>query len=348
MKNRGPYVSHDGLDRKGFITRGTVFWNLPGPQLYEHAIRRGETFLAQHGSLVTATDEHTGWAPNDNLVVREATTEGDIWWGYVNRPFEQTSFNRILEMLRGCVQDRDIYVLDGYAGFSSAQALHAAQTSATDSSPYIGRLASGTAEDRIGQGPGAHPDPSDLSALSLPLVTLEQPWFRVHRRIHDPLHFGKSGDSRFDAPAKEYGALYLAADLRGAFVETFIRGKKGRHFITQEQLRPRLLAELRFPQGLRLVDLTGTGLARIGADGRLCAGGNYRLSQRWALALWQHPERPDGILYPSRHDLSQRCAVVFDRAGVGVSAVNLGSFLDQRHRALLGELLETYQFSLLS
>ena len=97
MKNRGPYVSRHGLDRQGFITRGSVFWNLPEPRLYEHAIRRGEAFLARHG-------------------VREPTTEGDLWWGKVNRPFAPESFNRILEMLRGYVQDRDLYVFDGYAG----------------------------------------------------------------------------------------------------------------------------------------------------------------------------------------------------------------------------------------
>ncbi len=116
MKNRGPYVSRHGLDRQGFITQGTVFWNLPTPRLYEHAIRRGEAFLARHGPLVTATGEHTGRAPHDKFVVREPTTEGDIWWGKVNKPFEPASFNRILDMLRGYVQGRDLYVFDGYAG----------------------------------------------------------------------------------------------------------------------------------------------------------------------------------------------------------------------------------------
>jgi phosphoenolpyruvate carboxykinase (ATP) len=116
MKNRGPYVSRHGLDRQGFITRSTVFWNLPEPRLYEHAIRRGEAFLARHGPLVTATGEHTGRAPNDKFVVREPSSEGDVWWGKVNLPFEPASFNRILEMLRGYVQDRDLYVFDGYAG----------------------------------------------------------------------------------------------------------------------------------------------------------------------------------------------------------------------------------------
>lgn len=198
------------------------------------------------------------------------------------------------------------------------------------------------------QGPGTHPDPEDLSSLSLPLVSLEQPWLRIHRRDLSPVYFGKRGDSRFDAPAQEFGVLYLAGNLKGAFVETFIRGKEGQRFTTLLELGNRAMAEIRFSRTLRLVDFTGSGLARLGADGRLCAGGDYRISQRWALAVWRHPDQPDGILYPARHDLSLRCAAVFDRAGGDVSARNLGSLTDRRHRALLGNLLETYKISLLS
>lgn len=123
MTNKGLYISKYGLDRLGIQCQGTVYWNLPEPQLYEHAIRRGEAHLAQNGSLVTETGEHTGRAPNDKFVVREPTTEGDIWWGKVNRSFDPASFQGILERMRGHMQQRDLYVFDGYAGADPAYRL---------------------------------------------------------------------------------------------------------------------------------------------------------------------------------------------------------------------------------
>jgi hypothetical protein len=64
-----------------------------------------------------------------------------------------------------------------------------------------------------------------------------------------------------------------------------------------------------------LVDLSGNGAVWIGADGRLSTmTDDPGLVQRWALALWGHPERPDGVLYRARHDLSCFSLAVFDRA----------------------------------
>ncbi len=84
---------------------------------------------------------------------------------------------------------------------------------------------------------------------------------------------------------------------------------------------------------LRLVDLTGPALSQIGADGRLTTG-RYDISQQWALALHQHPEQPDGLLYRSRHDPSQLCAAIFDRAADALTASPLGSLADPTNAAL--------------
>ncbi len=195
--------------------------------------------------------------------------------------------------------------------------------------------------------PSPHPEPGDLSAVDLPLVSVESTWYRFHRRAHDAIHFGRSGDCRFDAPNQEYGALYVAESLEGAFVETFLRDRGlGSCLVTLAAIRDRLAAEISFPGPLRLADLTAEGLAQLGADGRLCTG-DYRISRRWALALQQHRDRPDGILYRSRHDPSRRCAAVFDRAAAP-SASDLGSLAEARHRALLAGLLDRYRCGLLT
>ncbi|NJL29953.1 MAG: phosphoenolpyruvate carboxykinase (ATP), partial [Thermoanaerobaculia bacterium] len=116
MQNRGPFISRHGLDRQGFLNTGTVFWNLPPAQLYEHAIRRGEAAMAAEGPLVATTGSHTGRSPKDKFVVREGSSEADIWWGSVNVPIEPARFESLFQRARAYAQRRNLYVFDGYAG----------------------------------------------------------------------------------------------------------------------------------------------------------------------------------------------------------------------------------------
>ena len=68
-----------------------------------------------------------------------------------------------------------------------------------------------------------HPEPPpDLPAHELPLVTLEQPWWRFHQCRFGAVHFGRSGNSRFDppqGPQGTYSVLYAATDVHGAFMK---------------------------------------------------------------------------------------------------------------------------------
>jgi hypothetical protein len=107
------------------------------------------------------------------------------------------------------------------------------------------------------------------------------------------LGFRSFGKNRFDAPQAEYGVLYAGKDIPCAFIETFGRDM-GKRFVTEAELRLRGLARIEIASPLRLVDVTGEGLARLSADGRLCTG-DLAVAQRWALALYHHPARPDGI-----------------------------------------------------
>ncbi len=117
MKNTGPFISRSGLDQQGIQAAGTVYWNLPVAQLYEHALRRGEAFLALEGPLLATTGEFTGRAPNDKFTVREPSSEGDIWWGKVNVPFEREKFDDLKERVRAYLAGKDeLFVFDGYAG----------------------------------------------------------------------------------------------------------------------------------------------------------------------------------------------------------------------------------------
>ncbi len=93
-----------------------AYWNLSSGELYEHSIRRGEAVIAHLGPLVVNTGQHTGRSPNDKFIVREASSEKHVWWGKVNRPFEQVNFNRLLNQVLSHLEGKDLYVQDCFAG----------------------------------------------------------------------------------------------------------------------------------------------------------------------------------------------------------------------------------------
>jgi len=116
MTHEGSSAGRHGLDRHGIEGVGTVFWNLPAPRLYEEAVRRGEAEIVRFGPLAAETGQHTGRSPNDKFIVREPSSEGDVWWGTVNRPIGRESWDRLLAKVRDHYRGRDLFVFDGYAG----------------------------------------------------------------------------------------------------------------------------------------------------------------------------------------------------------------------------------------
>ncbi len=196
--------------------------------------------------------------------------------------------------------------------------------------------------------PGPHPDPpADFSTTSLPIVLNQGSWYRLHRSEHTPLYFGRTGFNRFDAPDGEFGVLYLGDSPKCCFVETYGRSDRDDHrIVTRQELTTRNLATVEFSRPLRVVDLTGSGLARIGVDNRLGTG-DYRIARRWSQALWAHPDEPDGILYRSRHDPSRTCLAIFDRATDALAASNVGSLVERANLALLAAILDAYDIGYL-
>ena len=116
MTHEGSSAGRHGLDRHGIEGAGTVFWNLPAPRLYEEAVLRGEAEIVRFGPLAAETGQHTGRSPNDKFIVREPSSEGDVWWGTVNRPIGRESWDRLLAKVRDHYRGRDLFVFDGYAG----------------------------------------------------------------------------------------------------------------------------------------------------------------------------------------------------------------------------------------
>ncbi len=105
-----------GLENHGITQPGRVYWNLSVPALYEEAIRRGEGILAQGGPLVVRTGIHTGRAPKDKFIVREPSSEANIWWGDVNRPITEENFEALHKLVLEHFRGRDLFVRDCYVG----------------------------------------------------------------------------------------------------------------------------------------------------------------------------------------------------------------------------------------
>jgi phosphoenolpyruvate carboxykinase (ATP) len=110
-----------GLAPQGLRPRGELHWNLIPPELVQVAIRRGEGELADMGPFVAITSPHTGRSPNDKFVVKETTTEKDVWWGKVNVAFDADKFDVLLADVRRHLDEQsELFIQDLYAGADPA------------------------------------------------------------------------------------------------------------------------------------------------------------------------------------------------------------------------------------
>ena len=105
-----------GLEQLGIVNTAAVYRNLTPAQLTEHALRRGEGTLSATGALVVKTGKYTGRSANDKFIVDTPAVHGDIAWGKVNRPMEKEKFDAIFAKVTAYLQNKEVYVFDGFAG----------------------------------------------------------------------------------------------------------------------------------------------------------------------------------------------------------------------------------------
>ena len=106
------------LEQHG-LTVADVHHNLPPSALYEHAIRfEKDASIAENGALVAYSGVKTGRSPKDKRVVEHPASEKDVWWGPVNIPCDERTFQinrqRALDYLNTCER---LYCFDGFAGW---------------------------------------------------------------------------------------------------------------------------------------------------------------------------------------------------------------------------------------
>jgi len=103
------------LSSIGIYNTKNVYKNLSVPRLVEEALKRGEGFLTESGALNVYTGKYTGRSPNDKFIVDEPSVHDKIWWGN-NKPIQVETFENILKRLLAYLQNRDLFIFDGFAG----------------------------------------------------------------------------------------------------------------------------------------------------------------------------------------------------------------------------------------
>ena len=88
----------------------TSFVDLTAAELVEHAIRRGEGTLAANGAFVAKTGVRSGRSPKDRFIVQEPSTENEIQWGNVNRPFDADKFDALWARVEEHVKSNDHFI----------------------------------------------------------------------------------------------------------------------------------------------------------------------------------------------------------------------------------------------
>jgi len=109
-------VSAFGLASQGYETPASLHWNLATGPLVELAVQRGEGMLSEHGALVVKTGKHTGRSANDKFIVRDAETDGAIWWDK-NKSITPEQFAAVKADFQAALAEKaDLFVQDLFGG----------------------------------------------------------------------------------------------------------------------------------------------------------------------------------------------------------------------------------------
>lgn len=111
------------IEAMGIISPKAIYRNLSPAQLVEHALRRDEGKLSKTGALVINTGKYTGRSPDDRFIVDSPNVHDLIDWGKVNMPISREKADGIYEKMCAYMQNREVFIVDGYVGADKEYAL---------------------------------------------------------------------------------------------------------------------------------------------------------------------------------------------------------------------------------
>jgi len=174
-------------------------------------------------------------------------------------------------------------------------------------------------------------------------VSIELPPFRidagellqhVSRGVYrnKSLYYGRDGTNRYDAPARNYGVLYLGRDLPTALMESVFHkhqwDKDTKRSIALAEVESRLVRAVGVLEALHLADLTAEGVMAgyFGLNLEQLASRSYTHTQQLSgqvHAMLGGDDAPlfDGVLYPSRNNYPAASIALFERAEKNVKVI---------------------------
>lgn len=164
------------------------------------------------------------------------------------------------------------------------------------------------------------PPGANFSQLPLDIQLLNPAiLYRVSSHDTGEPYFGRSRGNRFDDPvarkADRFGTCYLGGNLTVAIAESLLHNaepENGRFEVPVSEVEARYVFRFSGPV-LRLANLTGTPLLLLNGNGEISGTTNYMLTQKWARAVYDHPQQVDGFLYMSRRVNNSVAVVLFER-----------------------------------
>jgi len=182
MKNIGKYISAHGLDEQNISTDKNVYWNMNAEILYEHTIGQNAGVIGKGGALVVETGVHTGRSANDKFMVKEQSSEDNIWWGKVNVSITEENFDKIHDRVLAYLDQRDLYVQDLYGGTDPAYRIAVRTISSSPwhslfirnllVRPEYGELGEFAPEFTILHAPEMKIDPTEVGTSSETVITI--------------------------------------------------------------------------------------------------------------------------------------------------------------------------------
>ena len=190
-------------------------------------------------------------------------------------------------------------------------------------------------------------DPSAvLKSQHLPITPLEGTLHRIsHQKFADPIYWSRRGRYRFDSPTAKYGVLYTGRTFETALLEVFGDQWVTLRITAREFLKEFDVCEIRLERRLKVVNLSGKQLNRLGTDANIFAAFAYDVTREWASFFMDHPDAPHGIRYPSRKNQRLHNFALFS-APEAIAAVTITRrypLLDYPH---LFRLLQSYKVAL--
>lgn len=93
-----------------------IYKNLPVSDLVEAAVKRNEGVLSETGALVVHTGKYTGRSPKDRFIVKQEKIADKVNWGDSNLPIEEDVFDALYEKVVQYLEDKDLFVFEGFVG----------------------------------------------------------------------------------------------------------------------------------------------------------------------------------------------------------------------------------------